>query len=656
MKHKFVIAIITTGIFLFGAAAVCADDTNTTVMTQPATGTTSDENNVLLSSESSDENGQTSGSVSAPIIQEDLGENQEQETTSSEQTTRETWINENGSRYYYDKTGNKVKGISKIGDTIYYFDPGTGALIQEAGWKDWNGKKYYTNSQGIAFAGMFISFGIPRYYMGSDGAVMTGLFTAADGRRYNADETGQVIDKAQWIEKDGKKYYSNGQGELYRNQFISFGTPRYYMGSDGAVMTGLFTVADGRRYNADETGQVINKAQWIEQEGKKYYSNGQGELYRNQFISFGTPRYYMGSDGAVMTGLFTAADGHRYNADETGQIIDKAQWIEKDGRKYYSNGQGELYRNQFISFGTPRYYMGSDGAVMTGLFTAADGRRYNADETGQIIDKSQWIEKDGRKYYSNGQGELYRNQFISFGTPRYYMGSDGAVMTGLFTAADGRRYNADETGQIVNKAQWIEKDGRKYFSDSQGELYMNCIISFGNDHYYLGNDGALVTGSFYYDGSRYTTNDKGVINEPIVHTWMSNMNSLARSMWSSTNYKILVDRHTNVLGVYQLSGGSWNPIAFWSCSTGASQTPTPSGIFQTGLKGYSFGHGYTCYYWTGFIGSQYLFHSTLYSQGTFNSIDSRLGLNISHGCVRLAIESAKWIYDNIPTGTAVRIY
>ena len=592
MKHKFVIAIITTGIFLFGAAAVCADDTNTTVMTQPATGTTSDENNVLLSSESSDENGQTSGSVSAPIIQEDLGENQEQETTSSEQTTRETWINENGSRYYYDKTGNKVKGISKIGDAIYYFDPDTGALIQEAGWKDWNGKKYYTNSQGIAFAGMFISFGIPRYYMGSDGAVMTGLFTAADGRRYNADETGQVIDKAQWIEKDGKKYYSNGQGELYRNQFISFGNPRYYMGSDGAVMTGLFTAADGRRYNAGETGQVINKAQWIEQEGKKYYSNV----------------------------------------------------------------QGELYRNQFISFGTPRYYMGSDGAVMTGLFTAADGRRYNADETGKIINKAQWIEKDGRKYYSNGQGELYRNQFISFGTMRYYMGSDGAVMTGLFTAADGRRYNADETGQIVNKAQWIEKDGRKYFSDSQGELYMNCIISFGNDHYYLGNDGALVTGSFYYDGSRYTTNDKGVINEPIVHTWMSNMNSLARSMWSSTNYKILVDRHTNVLGVYQLSGGSWNPIAFWSCSTGASQTPTPSGIFQTGLKGYSFGHGYTCYYWTGFIGSQYLFHSTLYSQGTFNSIDSRLGLNISHGCVRLAIESAKWIYDNIPTGTAVRIY
>ena len=236
------------------------------------------------------------------------------------------------------------------------------------------------------------------------------------------------------------------------------------------------------------------------------------------------------------------------------------------------------------------------------------------------------------------------------------MGNDGAVVTGLFTAADGRRYNADETGQIINKAQWIEKDGKKYYSDSHGELYMDCIISFGNDHYYLGRDGALVTGSFYYDGSRYTTNDKGVINEPIVHTWMSNMNSLARSLWSSTNYKILVDRNTNVLGVYQLSSGLWNPIAFWSCSTGASQTPTPSGVFQTGLKGYSFGHGYTCYYWTGFIGSQYLFHSTLYSQGTFNSIDSRLGLNISHGCVRLAIESAKWIYDNIPTGTAVRIY
>ena len=37
-------------------------------------------------------------------------------------------------------------------------------------------------------------------------------------------------------------------------------------------------------------------------------------------------------------------------------------------------------------------------------------------------------------------------------------------------------------------------------------------------------------------------------------------------------------------------------------------------------------------------------------------VDGRLGINASHGCVRLALTNAKWIYDNIPVGTKVVIY
>lgn len=36
--------------------------------------------------------------------------------------------------------------------------------------------------------------------------------------------------------------------------------------------------------------------------------------------------------------------------------------------------------------------------------------------------------------------------------------------------------------------------------------------------------------------------------------------------------------------------------------------------------------------------------------------DGRLGINASHGCVRLAIDDAKWIYDNIPSKTKVVVY
>lgn len=144
--------------------------------------------------------------------------------------------------------------------------------------------------------------------------------------------------------------------------------------------------------------------------------------------------------------------------------------------------------------------------------------------------------------------------------------------------------------------------------------------------------------------------------KPKLPWWAEVMNSRAAKVYSSTVFQILVDCATNHVGIYRRAGNVWNAIYYWSCATGKSSTPTPKGTFKIGQRGYSFGHGYTCYYWTGFIGSQYLFHSTLYRQGTRTPLDSRLGANLSHGCVRLAIGSAQWIYNNVPSGTTVSVY
>ncbi|MEG0134352.1 MAG: L,D-transpeptidase, partial [Clostridium sp.] len=35
--------------------------------------------------------------------------------------------------------------------------------------------------------------------------------------------------------------------------------------------------------------------------------------------------------------------------------------------------------------------------------------------------------------------------------------------------------------------------------------------------------------------------------------------------------------------------------------------------------------------------------------------DGRLGMRISDGCVRLAKENAKWIYDNVPERSSIHI-
>lgn len=148
--------------------------------------------------------------------------------------------------------------------------------------------------------------------------------------------------------------------------------------------------------------------------------------------------------------------------------------------------------------------------------------------------------------------------------------------------------------------------------------------------------------NYYTESKKYSGPDAGM--------------AVRADMYSSvTPYIIMVDRSTCRLGIYQGWQGNWNCVQYWACAVGASSTPTVSGEFTVGSRGYYFNSGaYRCYWWTQFYGD-YLFHSVLYNHGT-RLMDGRLGMAISHGCIRLDINNAKWIYDTIPAGTKVVVY
>ena len=560
MRLKFKIYLALGLVFLFSAGLAYADenqpalpDSQTEETEQQVDKNIQNPNDAQSQSgDATDKQNQSNASNSNNLLR--LSQNA---SLNSNANKSNEWVYINSNIYYLGSDGNYVKGIYEINKVIYYFDPTTGALKKEAGWRTWNGKRYFNNSEGIAYRNQFISFGPRRFYMGADGSVQTGIYRTADGSLYYADNSGELVQKAQWISLNSKRYFSNADGKLYMNQFISFGPHRFYMSYDGSVSTGIFATNDGNLYHADASGEIVQKAQWINLNGKRYFSNADGKLYMNQFISFGPHRFYMGADGAAMTGTFTASDGKVYSADDTGEILgSKAQWVVRNGKRYFVSADGQLYKNQFITFGPRRFYMGPDGAVITGIVTANDGRMYNADdETGEIIQKAQWIEKNGKRYFSKDDGELYRNQFISFGYRRYYMGKDAAAMTGVFTASDGKKYaaksdgelyrsqfiNADglsyyidedgavsigiftasdgnkyyadeKTGAIVKKAQWIEKNGKRYFSNADGMLYRNQFISFGTHRFYMGPDGAVITGIYEAnDGKLYHADATGEV-------------------------------------------------------------------------------------------------------------------------------------------------
>ena len=382
----------------------------------------------------------------------------------------------------------------------------------QTGWISDGENRYFADHNGVVYRNQIITFGNIWYYMGEDGSVQLGYIKAANGSLYYGDLKTGILKKAGWIEIDGKRYFANERAELYKNRFIKFGDIYYYMGSDGSVQKGVVQTIDGVYYADPETGIIQNqKVGWMEIGGESYFISPNGRLYSNQIITFGDIWYYMGPDGSVQKGYKKAIDGTLYYGNPETGILKRSGWIEIGGKRYFANERGSLYKNQIITFGDIGYCMGADGSVQYGAVTL-NGITYYTDEiTGIIQKKTGWIEKNGKKYFANEAGILYRNQIITFGDVWYCMGDDGSVQYGIGEAG-GKLYHTDEqTGIVIKVAGWIEKDENRYFSNSQGILYRNQFISFGSTYYYCGVDGAICYGSQVINGIKYLFDETGIM-------------------------------------------------------------------------------------------------------------------------------------------------
>jgi peptidoglycan hydrolase-like protein with peptidoglycan-binding domain len=131
-------------------------------------------------------------------------------------------------------------------------------------------------------------------------------------------------------------------------------------------------------------------------------------------------------------------------------------------------------------------------------------------------------------------------------------------------------------------------------------------------------------------------------------------------------YRIGVDISQQKVYIMGWTGQDYSElVGTMVCSTGLDSTPTPTGVYQglgrTGGENngeWYYFEKFNCYAkWAYRIVGDIMFHSVVYSsekrlrQSTVNN----LGKKASHGCIRLQVKDAKWIYDNCPVGTTVEI-
>lgn len=145
-----------------------------------------------------------------------------------------------------------------------------------------------------------------------------------------------------------------------------------------------------------------------------------------------------------------------------------------------------------------------------------------------------------------------------------------------------------------------------------------------------------------YDFTYFTTDMTRFVNENNIKSPTPNL--ITTDLENKLTY--VFSKGTNDL---------WNQLYKWECTVGAPETPTIKGTFYvTGRKPYFGSDTYRVKYATRIQGSYY-YHSILFNPEGTEIINASLGLAISHGCIRLAVENAQWIYNNILDATAIII-
>ena len=384
-------------------------------------------------------------------------------------------------------------------------------------------------------------------------------------------------------------------------------------------------------------------------------------------------RWYLGSNGDGTWFLECMGSAMRLAADASGNVCQRAADASDASQRWAVSAarggwvlESAAWPGRVLDLSGASTASGANVQVYAANGTAAQRWRLSsasdqpsggtyyvcaAADPSKVLDVSGGSSSDGANvqlYANNGTGAqkwvLSRQPDGTYLVSNAQSGKALDVANGSASAgANVRQWSSNGTGAQRWRVSY-RPGGLRLESALGGSLALSAAGTSSGSNVELGaaggkNQGFLLTATTYLPPAQQQM------------AWK------AQNYYSATSWLALVDTTQNKVAIFSGSRGNWTMQKYWDCTSGALNTPTITGEFTVGSRGYSFGenHGYSCYYWTQIHGA-YLFHSIKYYANTRNVMDGRLGVNASAGCVRLQIDNAEWIYRNIPYNTKVVIY
>ncbi|MDD7593031.1 MAG: L,D-transpeptidase family protein [Peptoniphilaceae bacterium] len=483
---------------------------------------------------------------------------------------------------------------------------------------------------------------------------------------------GDEVLKSQWIDYLGGRYFTKPDGTVYRNTFLTFGKRgAYYVGPSGLMLTGKQEIDGDLYYFAEdgaERGRLVQSNKWTETPEGWVFPRPDGRLYRNQFITFGAAnRYYMDGAGVKVTGI-APANGTVMHFDEDGRLVQRAHKYEFNGKVYFSNEKGDPYRNTFVRFGEDTYYMGADGAAMTGVF-AVDGTAYRMDAEGRLVRKSSAYEYDGKTYFARPDGWPYRSRVLTFGPKKaIYMGADGAQQYGLIDGGKKDYYADPKTGNLVKNAGLFTVGDETYYSGASYELTKGWKKIGGKSYFFdtttklpwrvEGEDRVIDGKSYHFNNSGVATRNTAV--KSVRGEWTYDGYTLSgpavRDRDAGRNLVVISLEH-QYMWIFKNGKLAYETAVI----TGKPGTRTIRGNFYVQGKQrdrYLTGPDWKSWvnYWVQFSGN-YGIHDASWQRGRNFYYDSEAYTwTGSHGCVNVYPGDMPTVYRLVNVGTPVTVY
>lgn len=165
-------------------------------------------------------------------------------------TGKNGWVTENGYTYYY-KNDEKVKGWQKINGKYYYFSSQAGALFKDTLLTSSKNNICYVDEEGVRVSNKWVTWKGKKYYMASNGYAVKGIQKVNNMYFYFDPELAYLYKSQKVIADNGNIYYVGSNGRCCDFGFKTLQENgrknTYFFGKDACAYKGWHTI-NGKKY------------------------------------------------------------------------------------------------------------------------------------------------------------------------------------------------------------------------------------------------------------------------------------------------------------------------------------------------------------------------------------------------------------------------